>query len=59
MGAALDEMLYGAMAVVADPELPQEMVLDLIPVRPVADEVAQLTKAYREKLPELMAKIRP
>jgi hypothetical protein len=34
-------------------------VTDLIPVKPVTEETAVLTKAYSEKLKGLMEKIKP
>jgi pyrroline-5-carboxylate reductase len=56
---ALDKMLWGAMATVRESGLTPEQVHDLIPVKPMAEEVEVLAKAYGNKLNGLMDKIRP
>jgi len=57
--AAIDKMLWGAVAVMKDSGLTPDQVMDLIPVKPLADDVAALTTAMRTKLTGLMEKIRP
>jgi len=56
---AVDRMLWGAVATMRDSGLSPEQVQDLIPVKPLADEVAALTQAARGKLTGLMERIRP
>ena len=56
---AVSKMLKGAIAIVDDAGLSPEQVQDLIPVKPVAYDVAALVSAYRGKLSALMEKIRP
>lgn len=56
---AVDRMLWGAVATIKESGLSPEQVQDLIPVKPMADEVAALTQAYQTKLKGLMEKIRP
>jgi len=52
-------MLVGALATMNESGLTSEEVTDLIPVKPLADDVHALVNAYREKLTALMEKIRP
>lgn len=56
---ALDAMLAGTVAAAKYSGLSQEQVEDLIPIKPMAEEVSVLTKAFGEKLNLLMQKIRP
>ncbi|MCC6152976.1 MAG: hypothetical protein IT367_04425, partial [Candidatus Hydrogenedentes bacterium] len=56
---AVSKMLNGAIATVENAGLSAEQVQDLIPVKPVADDVAALVFSYRGKLSALMEKIRP
>jgi pyrroline-5-carboxylate reductase len=56
---AMDKMLWGAVATMKKSGLSPEQVQDLVPVKPMAEEVSTLTSAYRAKLTELMEKIRP
>ena len=56
---ALDKMLWGTMATVRESELSPEQVRDLIPVKPMAEEVEVLCGAYERKLQALMQKIKP
>lgn len=56
---ALDKMLWGAVATMRESGLPEDQVRDLIPVKPMADEVESLSAAYNQKLGALMDKIRP
>lgn len=55
----LDKMLWGATAMMRQSGLSPEQVRDLIPVKPMAEEVENLTAAYTQKLNALMEKIRP
>ncbi len=54
---ALRAMLDGATRTFFDSGLPAERVIDLVPVRPLADAEAEIGKAYRERLPALHAKL--
>ncbi|MFP4381839.1 MAG: pyrroline-5-carboxylate reductase family protein [Candidatus Sumerlaeia bacterium] len=56
---ALDKMLWGTMATIKESGLSPEQVQDLIPVKPMADEVQTLCQSYEQKLKGLMEKIRP
>lgn len=56
---AVDKMLWGSMATITESGLLPDQVQDLVPVKPVADDVASLVSAYRAKLAGLMEKIRP
>jgi pyrroline-5-carboxylate reductase len=56
---AIEAMLRGAAATMKQSGLTQEQVMDLIPVRPLADEVAAIVAAYRAKLQALYDKLRP
>lgn len=57
--AALDKMLWGSVATMKESGLPPEAVQDLIPVKPMAEEMASLVSAYQTRLAGLMEKIRP
>jgi len=60
--AALDgieKMLLGAVAAMRDSGLPATGVQDLVPVKPVAEEVNAFVGAARPKLEGLLAKLRP
>lgn len=56
---ALDKMLWGTVATMKDSGLAPDQVQDLIPVKPMADEVQALCEAYEQKLTGLMQKIKP
>ena len=56
---ALDKMLWGTMSTIRESGLSQEQVQDLIPVKPMAEEVQSLCESYGQKLKGLMEKIRP
>jgi pyrroline-5-carboxylate reductase len=56
--AALRAMLDGAVRTFFDSGLAAEQVIDLIPVRPLADAEAEIRKAYRQFLPKLHAKLK-
>ena len=56
---ALNEMLQGTISVMFESGLSEKEVMDLIPVKPLADIEASLREAYRSKLREFMGKLRP
>jgi len=56
---AVAAMLDGAVRTLAESGLAPEQVLDLIPVKPLADLEPVVTEAMRGKLTALMAKLRP
>jgi pyrroline-5-carboxylate reductase len=55
----IEKMLLGAVAAMRDSGLPAAGVQDLVPVKPVADEVHAFVGAARPKLDGLLAKLRP
>lgn len=57
--AIIDRMMRGTVAAMTESGLSPEGVQDLIPVKPMADEVAALVSAYQAKLAGLMEKIKP
>jgi pyrroline-5-carboxylate reductase len=57
--AALARMMSGALETMSKSVLSREQVLDLIPVKPLAELEPAVLEAYRNKLPALMEKIRP
>jgi pyrroline-5-carboxylate reductase len=56
---AVEKMLWGSVATMKDSGLSPEQVQDLIPVKPLAEEMTALVAAYHGKLTGLMEKIRP
>ena len=54
---ALRAMLDGAVRTFFDAGLTPEQVLDLVPVKPLAEREGQILQAYREVLPALHAKL--
>jgi pyrroline-5-carboxylate reductase len=56
---ALNEMLRGTVSVMFESGLSEQEVMDLIPVKPLADVAPSLRDAYRTKLREFMGKLRP
>jgi len=48
----------GALAVMDESGLSAEEVMDLVPVQPLADAQQDLVRAYRERLPALLKKLR-
>jgi pyrroline-5-carboxylate reductase len=54
---ALRAMLDGAVRTFFDAGLTPEEVLDLVPVKPLAEREGQILQAYREVLPALHAKL--
>lgn len=57
--AALGKMLHGTVATMKDSGLSPDQVQDLIPAKPMAEEVQAFCEAYEQKLTGLMEKIRP
>jgi pyrroline-5-carboxylate reductase len=55
----IEKMLLGAVAAMRDSGLPAAGVQDLVPVKPVADEVSAFVAAARPKLDGLLTKLRP
>jgi pyrroline-5-carboxylate reductase len=55
---ALRAMLDGAMRTFFDAGLTAEQVLDLVPVKPLAEAEPQIVKVYRDVLPGLHAKLK-
>jgi len=56
---AMDQMLLGTLAVMEQSSLSESDVLDLIPVKPLAEIEGTLRQAYRDKLLAIYEKIRP
>jgi pyrroline-5-carboxylate reductase len=56
---ALKSMVCGSARTLLESGLPPDEVMDLIPVKPLADEEAPIRQAYRDRLTALYAKIRP
>lgn len=56
---ALDKMLWGTMATIKESGLSPEQLQDLIPVKPMSDDMQLLCQAYDKKLKGLMEKITP
>jgi pyrroline-5-carboxylate reductase len=54
---ALRAMLEGAVRTFFDPALSVEQVLDLVPVKPLAEAEPRIVQAYRDALPPLHAKL--
>ena len=57
--AGLRAMVDGAVATLLDSGLPASAVVDLVPVKPLADVEPAVTAAYHTVLPALYSKIRP
>lgn len=55
----LRAMMDGAVATLLDSGLQPREVVDLIPVKPLAEVEPAVTAAYHTALPALYAKIRP
>lgn len=56
---ALRAMLDGAVRTFFDSGLSAPQVMDLVPVKPLAEAEPQILQAYRDVLPRLHAKLRP
>lgn len=57
--AGLKRMVEGAARTLVDSGLAPSEVMDLVPVRPLAEMEAQILELYRTRLPALFQKIRP
>ena len=55
--SALRAMLDGAIRTLFDAGLTPEQVMDLVPVKPLAEAEPQILRAYRDTLPGLYAKL--
>ena len=56
---AMKRMACGATRTLLESGLPPAEVMDLIPVKPLADMEAQVTEMYRTRLPGIYQKIKP
>jgi pyrroline-5-carboxylate reductase len=56
--SALRAMLDGSVRTLFDAGLTGEQVMDLVPVKPLAEREPQIAQAYREVLPGLFAKLK-
>ena len=59
VGPALIHMVNGSALTLLGSELTPDETMDLIPVRPMADQEANIQQAYRDRLTALHAKIKP
>jgi pyrroline-5-carboxylate reductase len=57
--AGLKRMVNGAVRTLVDSGLPPVEVMDLVPVKPLAEMEAQVLELYRTRLPALHQKIKP
>jgi pyrroline-5-carboxylate reductase len=57
--AAIESMVSGATRTLLGSGLAPADVMDLIPVKPLAEMEAQVAELYRSRLPALFAKIKP
>jgi pyrroline-5-carboxylate reductase len=58
-GAGLKRMVEGAVRMLVDSGLPPGDVMDLVPVKPLADMEPTVLEFYRTRLPAIYQKIRP
>ena len=56
---ALEQMTRGALRTLLSSGLSPAETMDLVPVKPLADDAPAIQAAYRSRLPALFAKIRP
>jgi len=56
---ALSHMVSGATRTLLESHLTPAQVMDLIPVKPLADDEAAIKAVYQNRLPALFAKIKP
>ena len=56
---ALKRMVCGAARTLLESGLTPAQVMDLIPVKPLAQDEAAIKAAYQNRLPALFAKIKP
>lgn len=59
VNAGLKRMVCGAARTLAESGLSPQEVMDLIPVKPLAEMEQQVTEAYKTKLPGVYQKIKP
>ncbi len=59
IAAAMEQMVAGAAQTLLESGLSAADVMDLVPVKPLADMEAQVTELYRSRLPAIYEKIRP
>jgi pyrroline-5-carboxylate reductase len=57
--AALEDMVVGAVRTLLHDGLPPEDTMDLVPVRPLDPDMPAILDAYRGRLAEVLARIRP
>lgn len=57
--AGLKRMVCGAARTLVDSGLPPSEVMDLVPVKPLAEMEPQVLELYRSRLPALFQKIKP
>ncbi|HEY9073134.1 MAG TPA: hypothetical protein VIN67_03290, partial [Desulfobaccales bacterium] len=58
-GPALKRMVCGSARTLLESGLAPGEVMDLIPVKPLAEMEPQVTEMYRTRLPALFQKIKP
>jgi len=56
---ALKQMICGSAQALLESSLRPDEVMDLVPVKPLADDEAPIRQAYRDRLTALYGKIRP
>jgi pyrroline-5-carboxylate reductase len=56
---ALKRMVYGSARTLLESRLSPSEVMDLVPIKPLAELEPQVTEAYRERLSGLYQKIKP
>ena len=57
--AGLKRMVCGSARTLVDSGLPPAEVMDLVPVKPLAEMESQVLELYRTRLPALFQKIKP
>jgi len=57
--AAVREMLQGALTTFFDAGLPEDKVMDLVPVRPLAEDEETIRNIYRTRLATIRARMTP
>jgi pyrroline-5-carboxylate reductase len=57
--AAVREMLQGALTTFFDASIPEDKVMDLVPVRPLAEDEETIRNIYRTRLATVRARITP
>jgi pyrroline-5-carboxylate reductase len=59
VNAGLKRMVCGSARTLVDSGLSAQEVMDLVPVKPLAEMEPQVTEAYKTKLPGIYQKIKP